>query len=157
MAVFEILIPGTHLVSPLAGVDKRINSEPARDGKIPSGWGAGLPPGDKDVGRAPELGLRISFAANAAILVHASIIRPLGKKPFFFQLGVKIGRVGGMEHNVPEEVMSPCAVAAAAADQGMVTEAVQDLPAARALDILIGKRNAKPPAEHGNKQTWVVV
>ena len=62
-----------------------------------------------------------------------------------------------MEHNVPEQIVPPCAVAAAAADQGVVTETVQDPPAAGALDILFGKGDAKPTAEHANKETWVIV
>ena len=30
-------------------------------------------------------------------------------------------------------------------------------PAAGALDILFGKGDAKPTAEHANKETWVIV
>lgn len=116
-----------------------------------------MPPRDKDVDLAPQLKLRLPLSASATIITHSSIKRPLGKRPFIFELGRYTDGVGRMEHNVPEQIVSPCAVSAAAADQSVVTGTLPDPSAAGTLDILLGKGNAKPTAKHANKKTWVIV
>ena len=59
--------------------------------------------------------------------------------------------------HVPEQVVPSGPAPPAAANKCMVTKAVEDAIAERALKVLIGKWDAERPPKHANKKRWVVM
>ena len=53
--------------------------------------------------------------------------------------------------------MTAGAVPTATADQSVVAEAVKDTVAKGAMGILAGERDAQPPPQHRNEQSWLIV
>ena len=75
---------------------------------------------------------------------------------WFFQLRVQVGCGGCMVSEVSQQVVSSGAIPSPTAAQRMVTVAVEDAVAVRALPISQGEWDAEPALKHADIQAGLV-
>jgi hypothetical protein len=93
----------------------------------------------------------------AATFVSGPEERPRAEQTRLLQFRVESGSFGGMENHVSEQIVSASAVASGTAHQRVVSVAIENTVAQRALHVAVCEGNAQASFEHSYIQRRVVV